>query len=69
MTASLIFAPLVALFFVGVQSGAYSAAELDEVLAIFGLGWVGFTVVAFVIYGVLAGQRAIRSFRSNIRKL
>jgi hypothetical protein len=28
-----------------------------------------FSVVAFLIYGVLAGQRAIRSFRSNIRKI
>ena len=25
--------------------------------------------VAFMIYGVLSGHRAIRSFRSNIRKL
>jgi hypothetical protein len=31
--------------------------------------WGVFTLVAFVIYGVLAGQRAMRSFRSNIRKL
>ena len=69
ISTAILFAIVVALFFVGVQSGAYSANELDEVLAIFGLGWLGFTVVAFLIYGVLAGQRAIRSFRSNIRKL
>ena len=31
--------------------------------------WGGFTLVAFMVYGVLSGQRAIRSFRSNIRKL
>ncbi len=27
------------------------------------LAWVGFTLVAFAVYGVLAGQRAIRSFQ------
>lgn len=31
--------------------------------------WVGLAGIAFLIYGVLAGQRAIRSFRSNIRKI
>jgi hypothetical protein len=31
--------------------------------------WGGFTLIAFLVYGVLSGQRAIRSFRSNIRKL
>ena len=35
----------------------------------FALIWGGFTLVAFTVYGVLAGQRAIRSFRSNIRKI
>ena len=31
--------------------------------------WVITAAIAFLVYGVLAGQRAIRSFRSNIRKL
>lgn len=31
--------------------------------------WGAFTLLAFVVYGMLAGQRAMRSFRSNIRKI
>ena len=35
----------------------------------FGVSVGVFTVIAFVIYGVLAGQRAMTSFRSNIKKI
>lgn len=31
--------------------------------------WAGFAVIAFLIYGVLGAQRALRSFRANIKKL
>jgi hypothetical protein len=34
-----------------------------------GIVWGLFVLIAFIVYGVLAGQRAIRSFKSNLRKL
>jgi hypothetical protein len=40
-----------------------------QVMLSFAAMWAGFTLVAFMIYGALSGHRAIRSFRSNIRKL
>lgn len=65
----LLLAVVIGLFYVGVVAGAYQPSEFEAMFAIFGTGWLIATVVAFVIYGALAGQRAIRSFRSNIRKL
>jgi hypothetical protein len=65
----LMLAVVILLFYAGVGAGAYQTNEFDEMFAIFGTGWLIATIVAFLIYGVLAGQRAIRSFRSNIRKL
>jgi hypothetical protein len=53
----------------GVTETGEPLLAVDVILA----GGVGylliFTVIAFAIYGLLSGQRAIRSFRSNIRKL
>jgi hypothetical protein len=40
-----------------------------EMLAIFGSATLVFAIIAFVIYGILAGQRALRSFRSNLKKI
>ncbi|MDP3738410.1 MAG: toll/interleukin-1 receptor domain-containing protein [Hyphomonadaceae bacterium] len=65
----LMLAVVIGLFYVGVGAGAYQPSEFEAMFAIFGTGWLIATIVAFVIYGALAGQRAIRSFRSNIRKL
>jgi cytosine/uracil/thiamine/allantoin permease len=65
----ILFAVVMGLFFVGVGAGAYQTSEFEAMFGIFGTGWLVSTVIAFLIYGVLAGQRAIRSFRSNIRKL
>lgn len=53
----------------GMDRGYLEGADFMNFLKWFCIAWAGFTVIAFVIYGVLAGQRAIGSFRSNIRKL
>jgi hypothetical protein len=34
-----------------------------------GGAWIAFTIVAFVVYGVLSGWRALRSFRSNLKRV
>ncbi len=43
--------------------------EVIEVVAGFGLVWIGFGVLAFAVYGILHFQRTIRSFRSNVEKI
>jgi hypothetical protein len=53
----------------GVDRGYFEYADLASFFQIFGMIWAGLIVLAFIVYGVLAGQRAIRSFRSNLRKL
>lgn len=53
----------------GMDRGYLQGADFMNFLRMFGLAWAGFTIIAFAIYGALAGQRAIRSFRSNIRKI
>jgi hypothetical protein len=40
-----------------------------EIALIFGLIWIGFTVIAFMIYGILSAQRALRMFHRNIKKI
>lgn len=56
-------------FIKGIQDGSLPAEDFDDFLALFGGVWLGFALLAFLVYGVLSGQRAIRSFRSNIRKI
>lgn len=53
----------------GLDRGYLEGADFMRYLEWFGICWMAFTVVAFVIYGALAGQRAMKSFRSNIKKL
>ena len=53
----------------GMDRGYLEGADFMRFLELFAIAWGGLSLLAFVIYGVLAGQRAIRSFRSNIKKL
>jgi hypothetical protein len=49
--------------------GYYPNDTPGEIALFFGAIWGVFTLIAFVIYGGLSGQRALRSFRSNIKKI
>ncbi len=53
----------------GMDKGYLQGADFLLYLRYAGLAWVVFTIIAFAVYGVLAGQRAIRSFRTNLRKI
>jgi len=64
----ILFAALVAIYLVSKSQGVF-ADEPGEFLVPAAIAWGGFTLIAFAIYGVLAAHRAIRSFRSNIRKI
>ena len=68
MSTLILFAGFVGSFLVAHFQGVFPE-EPVEFTTIAVLVWGGFTLVAFMVYGVLSGHRAIRSFRSNIRKL
>ena len=53
----------------GIDRGYLQGADFINFLKMFALVWAACTLIAFTVYGVLAGQRAIRNFRSNIKKL
>jgi hypothetical protein len=53
----------------GMDRGYLGSEDFVTFARGFAIAWLGLSVVAFGIYGALAGQRAIRSFRSNIKKL
>jgi hypothetical protein len=64
----MIFIALFGVMLAGVDRG-YLDVDLGQFFRGTAIIWAGFAIIAFVIYGILAGQRAIRSFRSNIRKI
>jgi hypothetical protein len=64
----ILFAALVAIYLVSKAQGVFTD-EPGEFLVPAAIAWGAFTLIAFAIYGVLAAHRAIRSFRSNIRKI
>jgi hypothetical protein len=68
-SAAMLFVAGAGFVLVGLRDGYMNDADVMDFLEFFGIAWAAFAVVAFAVYGVLAGQRAIRSFRSNIRKL
>ncbi len=49
--------------------GAFPMENVAGGLVGLALIWGFFTVIAFAIYGMLGGQRALRAFRANIRKI
>lgn len=51
------------------MQGYYPNDTPSGVALFFGAVWGVFTAIAFVIYAVLSGQRALRSFRSNIKRI
>ena len=53
----------------GLRDGYMTGADMGDFLQLFGLAWVLFAVIAFIVYGVLAGQRALKNFRANIKKI
>ncbi len=64
----ILFAALAAVYIASKSLGVFTD-EPGEFLIPAALAWGVLTLIAFAIYGVLATQRAIRSFRSNIRKI
>jgi hypothetical protein len=68
-SAAMLFIAGAGIVLAGLREGYMNNANVLAFLEVFGISWAVFAAVAFVVYGVLAGQRAIRSFRSNLRKL
>ena len=68
-TCLMFFVAAAAIILVGMDRGYFQTRDMLDFLRVAALAWAGFTLVVFMVYGALAGQRAIRSFRSNIRTL
>ena len=68
-TSAMFFVAGAGILLSGLDRGYLQGEDFFQFLRMFGLLWAACTLTAFVVYGVLAGQRAIRSFRSNIKKL
>lgn len=69
LSSLILYAVVIGTFVIGYAMGLFPYDEPGEIALIFGLIWIGFMVVAFVMYGILATQRALRAFRSNITKV
>ena len=69
LSSFILYAIMMTGFFAMKAMGMLPFDDPAEMALLFGIAWIPFTLIAFLVYGVLAGQRAIRSFRSNIRKI
>ncbi|MDZ4761522.1 MAG: toll/interleukin-1 receptor domain-containing protein [Alphaproteobacteria bacterium] len=69
ISSFILYAVVTGSFLAAWSYGLFPNDAPAEFALFFGLVWLAFTVIAFLIYAVLAGQRAIRSFRSNIKKI
>ncbi|MBI1338859.1 TIR domain-containing protein [bacterium] len=69
ISSVLLYAGLMGAYLGGDMLGMFPNDEPVEIAIWFGAFFFVFAMIAFLIYGVLSAQRAIRSFRSNIKKL
>jgi hypothetical protein len=68
-SALMLFLAGVAIVLGGLRDGYMTGADMGDFLQIFGFAWALFAIIAFAVYGVLAGQRALKSFRANIKQI
>ena len=68
-SAAMLFAAAAGVLLAGLRDGYMTGGDLRSFLQVFGGLWLLFAMVAFVTYGILAGQRALKSFRANIKKI
>ncbi len=69
ISSLILYAVMIGTFLIGDSIGLFPYDEPGEIALVFGAIWLGFLVVAFILYGILAAQRAMRTFRSNLHKI
>jgi hypothetical protein len=69
ISTAILYALFMAGFLIAWSRGLYPAIRPGEIALVLGVVWLVFTIIAFLIYGLLAGQRAVRAFRSNLKKI
>ncbi len=69
ISSLILYAIVIGTFVIGDVIGLFPYDEPGDIALVFGGIWLGFMVVAFILYGILAAQRAMRTFRSNIQKV
>lgn len=71
ISSFILYAALIIAFLFGKSTGAFPAEEdtVSGIAIFFGAIWFVFAAIAFVIYGLLATQRAVREFTRNLKTL
>ncbi len=70
VSSAILYAVFMGLFMiVRLTTNVFDFDNPQEIAVVFGLIWIGFTVLAFIIYGILSAQRALRMFHRNIKKI
>lgn len=69
ISSAILYGVFVGTFLLARAMGEFLNDDPAEIIVMFGLIWIGFAIIAFVIYGAMSAQRAIRSFRSNMVKI
>jgi hypothetical protein len=68
ISSAILYAVMIAAFFVLQGMGAPYDDPI-KLAVLFGAFWALFTLIAFAIYAVLAGQRALARFQRNLKKI
>ncbi|MEZ5939329.1 MAG: toll/interleukin-1 receptor domain-containing protein [Hyphomonadaceae bacterium] len=69
VSSALLYAVAMGGLIAGIAAGFFPNERPEEFATVFGVFWIVLTVIAFIIYGALSAQRAIRHFRRNVKKL
>jgi len=69
ISSAILFGIFVATFLFAKSMGEFATDGTAEIIVMFALFWVGFAILAFIVYGAMSAQRAIRSFSKNVVKI
>ena len=69
LSSLILYAALIGAFVLGKALELFPHDDTSTIALVFGIAWIVFAVIAFVIYGILGAQRMVRSFRSNLQKV
>jgi hypothetical protein len=69
ISSAILFGVFFAAYLTAWAQNLFPQDSWNEVVAVVLLVWAVFTSIAFLIYGALSAQRALRAFRANLRKI
>ncbi len=69
LSSGFLYLASIGAFMIGWSFGLFPYDKPSELVPVFGVAWLVFTGIAFVIYAILGAQRAVRSFAANRKTL